>query len=124
MKLKISDPIVKDIVKRAFPEYRGRTVKMAIWYDQMLYTWWNEGSKSEYALFDMADGNLRGVTHTFHPLYDAGITVPPKFALPENHILVEHRIFCGKDVGITIWVRPENAPKFIEYKEENKGAQT
>jgi hypothetical protein len=33
--------------------------------------------------------------------------------MPPNVIVVEHSIFCGKDVGITIYVRPANLAKLL-----------
>lgn len=33
--------------------------------------------------------------------------------LPLNNIIVEHCIFCGKDLGIIIYVNPNNLTKLL-----------
>jgi len=70
-----------------------------------LHTWWDGGSKSNYVLIGP---NGIAQSHTWHPMFDGGMSVPPSFDLPVGHILVEHETFCGKDAGITIWARPED----------------
>jgi len=37
----------------------------------------------------------------------------PKFTLAENQAIVEHSHYCGKDMGITIYIHPDNASKLL-----------
>lgn len=103
-------PEVRKIALAAFPGYSGR--KFVLMPDtgaaRHLHTYWDGGSKSDYALLELA--TLRKVQiHDPSPSPGApygGVAAFP--GLRPGFVLVEHRISCGKDMGITIHVLPLN----------------
>jgi len=108
--MKLSRPQYKNIVAATFPEYTGRKVKMVFKDRLTIYnTNWAGGSRIEYAAVK-SDGRTA--------LFDApapwsnpveGATID----MPEDAMIVTHQIFCGHDMGITIYAHPSHLPKWI-----------
>ena len=106
------DQQVKSVCKAAFPGYNGR--KIQIKYNvksKSLRSYWDGGSKSSYAVIDL---NLLKVLHApdSHPFFDR-LTGVDSFDIPEGYAVVEHSIFCGRDMGLTIHI-PDAAPLLLE----------
>lgn len=106
-------PEVKEIGLAAFPDYSGRKFKLEPFPStgMSLHSYWSGGSRNYFAFAHLDtrkatesvpqngtvfDGENYKVTH-----------------LPENVALVEHSYFCGKDLGLTIYVGEENLVKMI-----------
>lgn len=78
---------------------------------------WSGGSRSQYVGVDM-------VSYTRYPLsYDN--TSPWNEARKEHTVklepgkaIVEHSMFCGKDMGLRIYIHPDNATKLLPVKVE------
>ena len=45
--------------------------------------------------------------------FDKPLSGVKEVTLPLGFACIKHSIFCGRDTGITIIVRPENAAKFL-----------
>jgi len=113
IRLKKSD--VKPLVELSFPDYRGRTFRAVPTREVTFYnTNWDGGSRSQYAAVRMNDGKAA--------VYDApapwnnpveGTT----FALPPDVVIVEHIIFCGKDLGLRFYVHPERLKHLLPREE-------
>lgn len=98
-------------IKATFPEYNGRKIKVKFSEKITFYdTNWGGGTRNQYAALKM-DGTLSRI-----------ITVPAPWInpiegetaeIPAGILVVEHSIFCGHDLGITIHARPETAPKWL-----------
>lgn len=98
---------VADIIKATFPEYKGNTVKLVSRIPTNLSSYWDGGSRSYYALYDLAESRVFHVADN-HPAFNRGAPSELNPAeLPPNVVVVEHCIFCGKDMGICIYARPE-----------------
>ena len=52
-------------------------------------------------------------------VYDKQIKGAEAVNLVPGLICVKHELFCGKDMGITLMVHPDNAPKLLSEKSEN-----
>ncbi len=107
-KLSASDPLVKRLLSVSFPEYRGRKISAALWTAPLsLDLNWDGGSKDEVVLIDFAAGRI-GRLRCPSP-WAVGAHDP--LIAPPDSILVVHSIFCGKEAGITFYVRRgANAP--------------
>ena len=94
------------IVSRAFPDYPGRKFRVhpsntITFYD----TNWGGGTRNAYAAVPLSREDGRSVIHHAAPPWDnpvEGRTVE----IPRGVAVIEHSIFMGKDLGITVWVRP------------------
>ena len=108
--IKVRKAQVRPILKRSFPDYRGRKFKIEFTDEVNFYgTNWSGGSRNSYA-FVHADGNdkfLSAPAPWVNP-YEG-----KKHLLPENVLVVRHTIFCGKDLGITIYAHPSYAPRLL-----------
>lgn len=115
-KLSTANPMVKRVLAATFPEYRGRKVKARLWTRPMrLENYWDGGTRSYYVAIRVADGAVAdfGTDNPFERSAHEPVD------LPAGVLLVEHSIFCGKDMGITVWGRTESlgegiAPKLLE----------
>lgn len=99
------DPFLRSIIAAAFPGYTGRKVKIETAYPNMsLRSYWDGGSRDYYTAVRLAD--LRAVEIPAQSPFDAPIKGIDQTTIPPGVVIVQHAIFCGKDMGITIHVLP------------------
>lgn len=81
--------------------YKGNTYKLSTNPPKHIRSCWEGGTKYSYAFYSLVNGKCEKV-HTNHPYFEAG---QPNYLekLPEHVLLVEHCIFQGHDMGITIY---------------------
>ena len=90
------------VIRGAFPGYTGPKWKVNVCTQVHLTGMeWGGGSRSQYHAVDLATGAVA--------LPIAAATVD----LPAGVAIVEHVMFCGKDMGCTIYLRPENAAPLL-----------
>ena len=112
MELARIDGSVARIIQAAFPEYRGRKVRIqAQEYPLNVKSSWDGGSRDYFVFVNLS--TLERAAMPAQSAFDRQIEGADKVMLPENIACVEHSIFCGKDVGITIHVNPVNMPLFL-----------
>lgn len=102
--LRRSDPLVKRLLAATFPEYRGRKVKARLWtHPRTLDNYWDGGSRSFYVAVRLVDGAVSdfGTDNPFRTATHEPVD------LPSGVLLVEHTIFCGRDMGLTVWARQD-----------------
>jgi len=111
--LSARDDGIRPIVRAAFPDYNGTKARIrAFTGPRCVNSYWDGGSRSYFALVRLADGQSLGLP-TSHPYFNRQPDGSPMGALelrelPPGIVLVEHSIFCGRDTGITVHVRPDN----------------
>ena len=108
--MKVKKAQVKDILKATFPEYRGRTFKVEFAPTITFHdTNWGGGTKNTYAIIgsDGRTARLSVPAPWINPV--EGKTVE----MPTNALVVKHTVFCGKDLGITIYASPVHLPKWL-----------
>ena len=104
-----SSPLVKKIKNACFPDYKGRKFRVSTHIPKTLDSYWDGGSKEEYAFFDVANGKVLHVS-TNHPMFEADN--PRNLSqLPLGVILVNHTYFCGHDLGLTFYVNEDDLMK-------------
>ena len=108
--MKINKSQVHDILKATFPEYRGRTFKVEFAPTITFHdTNWGGGTKNTYVAI-ATDGRTARLNVPAPWLN----TVEGKtMELPLNILIVKHTVFCGKDLGITIYAHPAHMPKWL-----------
>jgi hypothetical protein len=110
------------VAKKAFPNYTGKRYKIETGTKfSPNSNHWDGGSRT-YQVLISRDGHMRAI-----PEYGNMFTGYAKepIEIPPNCILVEHSIFCGKDMGLTFVVRPEELdtlaiPEKVELTKDEK----
>lgn len=94
--------------------YSGRKFEAVICDSVSLQnTYWSGGTRSSYAVIELDTGKSSPIANNSAPPqfgidYDGEtITLKPGYAV------VEHSIFCGKDMGLTFYIHTDNAGKFL-----------
>jgi len=108
MKLKKSD--VKEMLALTFPDYTGRKFSLVLTHTVTFFDMnWGGGSRNVYKCVNTAQqtAQVPAPAPWVNPL--EGMTVE----LPLDTLVAEHSVFCGKDLGITFYMRPENAPALL-----------
>src|SRR5947209_2352229 len=118
----VTEPIVvtrkevNQIVRGTFPSFKGRKIRV---YTSETVTLsdlnWSGGTRSQYRAVTL-DGAAVGNVDRYNQVAPwanpvEGVTVP----IPAGVVVVEHTIFCGKDMGLRIWTNPEDMPKLLQY---------
>ncbi len=97
----------------AFPAYKGRKIRLHVATGGMsLSSYWSGGSRDYHVVVRLSDmrqvsvpENGSGFTQIDKAYGPAGIPV----SLPApGYAVVTHSMFCGKDVGLTVNLHPEN----------------
>ena len=73
---------------------------------------WDGGSRDKYSVIRLADGaEIEPINHNAAPWNrerrDVTVQLEPGIAV------VEHSMFCGKDMGLTFYVHPSNAAQLL-----------
>lgn len=73
---------------------------------------WEGGSRDTYRIIELETGRtVEPINHNAAPWnsarHDVEVTLKPGIAI------VEHTIFCGKDLGLTFYIHPDNAAKLL-----------
>lgn len=103
---------IKAIAKVAFPEYKGRKIRVDVKIPTDLSSYWSEGSRDYFTFVELDTLKIFQV-HSNHPAFESNQPSqlnPSK--LPANVVVVRHSIFCGHDCGITIHCKPEHLSQF------------
>lgn len=106
-------PEVKRIAMAAFPDYKGRTFRVETFSGPMrLDSNWEGGSRSYYVILDLVSLRHATIPENGTPFSNGG-KIERITELPLNCAVVEHCLFCGKDLGIRIYVSEANLTKML-----------
>jgi hypothetical protein len=101
------------LMRRAFPSYTGRSFKVRIANGPVdVRSAWDGGSR-DYFAFVRLDGSSVTPPVPAQSAFDRRIAGAEAVELPAGVACVEHTIFCGKDLGCTLILAPENAPALL-----------
>lgn len=98
------DDTIKKIVGATFPEYKGRKFKISSNIPKRLDSYWSGGSRDYYAFYELSTDKAFLIASN-HPAFEK-YNQRDLDELPPGIVLVNHRISCGRDVGITIFANP------------------
>ena len=105
-----NEPGVRALASAAFPSYAGRKFDFqANETVSLTGGFWDGGSKSTYVAIDLATKRVSPSRDLYHVSSEGAPTV----SLQPGTAIVEHRVFCGKDMGITFHIHPEDSPKLL-----------
>lgn len=102
---------VKEMAHKAFPSYSGRKFKLDNSGRPVNMTsHWDGGSRDYFVVLQLGSGQAKEIPQngTMFDRVDVKDTV-----VPPGFVIIEHTIFCGKDLGITFHVDPETALAFL-----------
>ena len=115
---------VKDIIQAAFPgESSRRTVKVQVRQTYQVSDYWSEGSRN-HAAFVKLDG-MQVIQATNLPAEARQQAGNPyhlaagEVMMTPGIVVVEHTIFCGKDLGFRLYVHADNMSKMLPAKVPN-----
>ena len=107
IKVSVTDPLIRKLLQVTFPQYRGRKIKIVPQtYPLNCKSYWDGGSRDYFAFVRL--DTFQSAAMPAQSAYDRDIKGADSIMLPAGVACVEHSIFCGKDVGITIHVNPSN----------------
>lgn len=107
------------VFTKAFPSYRGRKFRVCITDSPLnVKSCWDGGSRDYFAFVRLVDGKFFGEVGA-QSAFDKPIKGAESVSLPQGMGCVEHSIFCGKDMGLTLYLNPQDSPKLLEVQEEN-----
>lgn len=108
--IKVRKSEVKDILRATFPDYRGRKFRIRfterVWIHDLNAS---GGTINRYRALGV-NGDMRTVPAPApwaNPYEGKDVTLTPDF------VIVEHSMFCGSDLGITIYAHPNHTPKWL-----------
>ena len=103
-------PEVIEVAKRAFPNYTGRKYSLEVFKGpKRLDSCWDGGSRDTYKVIPLTKSTtgMFKVPENGTPFSNDGI-ICELSDLPEGLALVCHCIFCGRDIGLTVYVNANN----------------
>lgn len=110
-KVSKSDKAIRAILSVCYPGWTGRKVSVRVATQYQMADYWDGGSRSFVVGYELATGRkaetLGASQIPMNRLAHAVVSIPAGVAL------VEHSIFCGRDAGVTVVVRPEDAVRLL-----------
>jgi hypothetical protein len=105
---------VPHIIRATFPGYTGKKVEVRASESVTISNLnWGGGSRSQYAACTL-DGEPTGNAFAANQADPWKNKVEGQsVAVPPGHALVEHCLFCGKDLGLRIYVNPADMPRYL-----------
>ena len=107
-----------NIGRKAFPGYTGRKFRVRV-SDIPIDTrsYWGDGSRDYFVFVSLADSRA-SMPVPAQSAFDKRIPGAESVTIPEGFACVEHSIFCGKDMGLTIHINPANAANLLPAPSE------
>jgi hypothetical protein len=105
MKIYSTDPTVKRAALAAFPSYNGRSFAVDSFpaHGMALNSAWFEGSRDSFTLINLSTLARMEIPQNGTPFDGGALKLS---TLPEGAAVVKHTVFCGKDLGLTVFVNP------------------
>jgi hypothetical protein len=104
---------IRELARAAYPGYKGRTLQWQVSTNVELQgTYWEGGSRSTYAGVNLSTRQSATLPH-YDPPQFGGPTTTPVVPVQPGMAIVEHKIFLGKDLGLTFYVHPNDAPNLL-----------
>jgi len=110
------DKEILKIVNKCFPSYNGKKFQLSTNIPTEIHSYWDGGSKTSYVFYQLATSAIYPV-HSNHPMFESNQPNRLK-ELPKGIIIVAHTIFCGKDMGITIYANQDDLTPMLPAPSE------
>lgn len=106
--IKLTKDRVRSILAVTFPEYHGKTFRLE--YQDKYYpeNYWDGGTKAYFKILEKNGDKTRLLEpgRIFTNPFLGKANEP--FEIQPNWVIVEHYYFCGRDIGIRLYVHPNN----------------
>lgn len=103
--MKLNKAQVKKVLAITYPDYKGRTFRLEFKEKYYPANFWSGGTRDYFTVLEQHPDGIKATSWGTNPfLNDAH----EPFEIPLNAIVVERTYFCGKDLGIRIYVNPHN----------------
>ena len=112
-------PEVVEVAKKAFPNYKGRTYSLEVFKGpKRLDSCWDGGTRYLWKIIPLlkSESGMFKVPENGNPFSNNGV-ICELSELPEGLALVSHCIFCGHDIGLTVYVNANNMNQSMITKE-------
>ena len=101
--------LVKALAKMAYPDYNGRKFSVEVTRSYYLSNYWDGGSRNYCVAVDLSTGKIVDPSEeSKNPFTNSAHTC---VVVPQGVGILEHSFYCGKDMGIRLYVA---APLAIE----------
>lgn len=110
-RLRRSDPRVRDLIARTFPDYTGRRIALRETNRLGLADFWDGGSRTYAVALDLATMRVSAPNAAVHNPMNRGAHTT--IEIPDGVAIVERTIYCGQDLGITINVNSATFPRAL-----------
>jgi|WetSurMetagenome_2_1015567.scaffolds.fasta_scaffold248433_3 hypothetical protein len=99
--------LIKDLAKIAYPDYNGRKFSICVETTYYMNNFWSDGSRNYCVAVDLLTGKIQEPTSSSSTPWSntANVVV----TIPTGVGILERCIFCGKDLGIRLYVAPNNS---------------
>ena len=106
-----NEPGVKELGQAV--GYTGRKYAFqAVGEVRVKSTYWDGGSRSTWTAVKLSTRQVVPLPKFDPPQFGGPQSIPP-IPLEQDMAIIEHSIFCGKDMGLTIYIHPSDAPRMI-----------
>ena len=106
-------PELRRLIQAAFPDYRKKSAFLSAATDVTLSgTYWDGGSRNEYAAIDLATGRNAGAPQ-YDPPQFGGPRTDPRVQLPVGVAIVRAGTFCGKPATAHVYLHPDNVARLL-----------
>lgn len=107
-RLRRSHPEVKALLALTYPEYTGRSIVLAQQDRYHMADYWDGGSRTYVTAVDLATMRTHAPASFAHTPFAKG--AHGSFDIPDGVAMVEHVIYCGRDLGIRVVVNANTFP--------------
>jgi len=106
-------PEILRVIRAAAPDYRKQQAYLIVCERVTLSdTYWDGGSRSEYAAVNLTTGRHAGAPQYAPPQF-GGPRTAPEVDLPAGVAIVRTGTFCGKPATAAVYVNPANMAKLL-----------
>ncbi len=95
---------IKALTRRAFPQYRGRKFILVMQKSYQMSNYWDGGTRSYPKGIDLSTDTI--VSPRFDTTNPSKAAANAEFDIPPGFAILEMCIFCGKNVGIRLYLPP------------------
>lgn len=101
------DEKVNSVCRAAFPDYTGNKCRIEFTNSVNMSSYGDGGTRSYFVIVRLSDCHVMSIPS--QSPFDQQLSGVENFVIPVGFCVVEHIIFCGKDMGLKIHARPDGS---------------
>ena len=107
--------LVKKLSKVIYPKYNGRKFSAEVKSRYFPSNFWDDGSRNYMVAIDLKTGRILEPSDDAKNPYNS--LAHKDFDIPPGVGILEHSFFCGKDIGIRLYVSQPLAIEAVNTKQ-------